>query len=138
MSAGAAAAAAAVDEWSASPGEVDGEVLEVLRTARSSGWRVGLLTNATTRLHDDLRRLRLDDAFDVVVNSADLGIAKPDPRVFEAACLSLGSPLAGCSFVDDTRVNVEAAAERGLRVHLYGGVRSLADFLGVGTSATSE
>lgn len=108
----------AVEEWSMPAGRVDGDVLCILREQRSVR-PVGLLTNATTRLRQDLERLGLSDEFDAVVNSADYGVAKPDPRIFAIAADQLETPLGDLLFVDDTRVNVEAAAALGVSVHHF-------------------
>jgi putative hydrolase of the HAD superfamily len=123
------AAEAAVAEWSEYAGAVDAEVLAALRTARAAGWRVGLLTNATSRLRDDLRRLGLEHEFDAVVSSAELGLAKPDPEVFEAACRVLDVDPPECVFVDDAAANVAAAAAAGLDAHLYTASSDLAGLL---------
>lgn len=108
----------AVEEWSIPVGRVDRDVLSIVREQRSLR-RVGLLTNATTRLPQDLARLGLQDEFDAVINTADYGVAKPDPGIFAIAADQLGCPLENLLFVDDTRVNVEAAAAPGASVHHF-------------------
>lgn len=108
----------AVEEWSIPEGRVDPEVLSIVREQRSHR-RVGLLTNATTRLRRDLDRLGLQDEFDAVINTSDFGVAKPDPRIFAIAAAQLGSPLENVLFVDDTRANTEAAAALGASTHLF-------------------
>ena len=124
-------AAAVVEAWSESAGGVDEAVLAVVRRARAAGWRVGLLTNATTRLRGDLARLGLDAEVDVVVSSAELGVAKPDPRAFLEACRLLGAAPAEVVFVDDSHTNVAAAAAVGLDAHLHQDAAALAALLGV-------
>ena len=108
--------------------EVDERVLAVLREQRRSR-PVALLSNATDRLPRDLQRLGLDDEFDAVFNSSALGLAKPDPEVFLAACSALGLPPDRCVLVDDQQVNVDAATRVGLRAHLYRGPGELAAVL---------
>lgn len=130
-SCGAAAAQAVVADWSRSAGAVDAEVLAVLRAARADGWQVALLSNATTRLRDDLARLGLHDELDVVLNSSDLGACKPDHWIFEEACRLLAIDPRACVFVDDSPANVSAAADVGMDAHQYRDTRSLADLLGV-------
>ena len=120
-----------VAEWSESPGAVDPAVLAVVRSARRDRWRVGLLTNATTRLRDDLGVLGLDDELDLVLNSSELGVCKPDPAVFEEACHRMEAHPRECVFVDDSATNVAAAAAVGLDAHHYRDPRSLAAVLGV-------
>ena len=56
-------------------------------------------------------KLPVDEIFETVVDSAFVGMRKPDPRIYE---LTLGaarrrSPPTECLFIDDTEVNCEAA-----------------------------
>lgn len=118
-------AEAAVAQWSEPAGAVDLEVLEVVRSVRRKGWRVGLLTNATDRLNTDLERLGLLEALDVVVNSCELGVAKPDPEVFRLACRLMGAAPDDCVFVDDRLQNVDAARDVGLEAHLFTGAEAM-------------
>ncbi|MEV6232328.1 HAD-IA family hydrolase [Saccharopolyspora shandongensis] len=108
------AARALVAEWSAHPGEVVDEVAELLAAAREHV-PVTLVSNATTRLESDLDRLGIADLLDEVVNSARVGIAKPDPGIYRFAAARAGVPEARCLFVDDTLQNVEAARGLGMR-----------------------
>ncbi|MCO1654288.1 HAD family hydrolase [Pseudonocardia sp. S2-4] len=122
------AAARAVAEWSASSGAVEPAVLEIVRRYRRSA-PVVALTNATSRLPHDLARLGLDRELDRVFSSHELGVAKPDPRVFALVCGQLGREPAECLFVDDTEGHVAAAREAGLRAHHYRCPDGLAAFL---------
>jgi putative hydrolase of the HAD superfamily len=126
----AEAAEAAVAEWSQSCGAVDLEVLEVVRSVRRQGWRVGLLTNATDRLAADLGRLGLLEELDVVINSSELGVAKPDPEAFRLACRVMDASPDDCVFVDDRWENVSAARSVGLEAHHFTGAGSLSEGLG--------
>ncbi|MFE9468298.1 HAD family hydrolase [Streptomyces virginiae] len=102
-----------VHAWSALTGRVDMDVLELLADVRRRV-PVVLVSNATTRLEDDLAALGLADAFDAVINTARIGVAKPDRRVFEAAARSVAADLHRCLFIDDTPGHVTAARETGL------------------------
>ena len=60
-----------------------------MREVRAAGKaKVALFSNASTRLEADLETCGLDVAFDVVFNSARLGLAKPDPKAFLAVAPS--------------------------------------------------
>ncbi|MET9628950.1 HAD-IA family hydrolase [Lentzea sp. NPDC006480] len=98
-------------DWVATPGEVIGEALALVRAARKQCF-VALLSNATTRLEADLARLGLDAEFDAIFNSARLGVAKPDPAIFRRVLAELGYPTA--VFCDDTEENARAACAAGL------------------------
>lgn len=60
--------------------------------------------------------------FDRVLLSCDLGLAKPDPEIFRRASAAAGVAPQRCLFVDDTQVNVDAAAALGFRTHRFGDV----------------
>ncbi|MGW6576896.1 HAD family hydrolase [Streptomyces sp. NPDC054945] len=100
-----------VDGWTAPSGRVDTAVLEILTSIRSRV-PVVLVSNATTRLEADLTALGLADAFDAVVNTARIGLAEPDRRVFEAAARAGGVTPRRCLFVDDTAGHVAARPRR--------------------------
>lgn len=121
-------AAAAVAWWSSPYGEVDSTVLKMIGECRSRA-AVVLITNATSRLPDDLRRLGLDGAFDHVVNSSVVSAAKPDPAIFRAALAAAGAEAADALFVDDTLGHVEAARRLGIAGHHYRGPDTLSDEL---------
>jgi HAD superfamily hydrolase (TIGR01509 family) len=121
-------AAAAVNWWSSPFGEVDAEVLGLLRACRRRA-AVALVTNATSRLPDDLRRLGIAGAFDYVINSSAVGAAKPAPAIFAAALAAAGVAAAEALFVDDTPGHVEAARGLGLAAHHYTGAAGLREKL---------
>jgi putative hydrolase of the HAD superfamily len=72
------------------------------------------VTNQTTSFESELVALGLQDAFDLVVNSARVGFAKPDERIFRHAISELGVTAETSVFVDDTAGHVEAARRLGL------------------------
>ncbi|MEU6991859.1 HAD-IA family hydrolase [Streptomyces sp. NPDC046465] len=100
----------------------DEVVVGLLRQVRAAGLPVLLVTNATPWLADDLALLGLtgpEGVLDDVVSSADLGIAKPDRRIYEAAATRAGVAPGRCLFVDDRRENVDAAVALGMTGLLY-------------------
>lgn len=108
----------AVDEWEANVGRVDPEMLQLLRATRERA-TVSLLSNGTTRLRRDLHVLDLLDEFDHVFNTAEIGIAKPDPDVFRLVCSELSVHPTDALFVDDLALNVDGARSAGLRGHRH-------------------
>ncbi|WP_055586468.1 HAD family hydrolase [Peterkaempfera griseoplana] len=104
--------------WAQQTGRVDHEVLTLLTAVRRRV-PVVLVTNATTRLESDLAALGLTGALDAVVNSARIGVAKPDPEVFRIAARRAGVPVRRCLFVDDTESNTAAARALGMAVLHY-------------------
>lgn len=121
-------AAQAVAQWSANPGAVDQRTLAVLG-ACVAGLRVVLLTNATSRLGEDLRSLGLHRHFAAVVNSSDVGVAKPAAEIFRIALERAGATADRALFIDDVPANVEAAWALGIRSHQFTAHAAMSAFL---------
>lgn len=68
---------------------------------RAKGLRLGIISNWDSRLAGLLAGLGLSPLLDVVVSSAQVGLRKPDPRIFELAAESLGVNPADCVHVGD-------------------------------------
>jgi len=119
------AAYRAVREWQAYRGEVDPDVLALIRAARAAGVRVGVATNSTDLLASDLAALGLADEVDAVLNSADVGVAKPAPEFFARACAALDTPAERVLLLDDTDRVVRGARAAGLSALRYSGPADL-------------
>ncbi len=94
---------------------LDEALLQVIRSYRKTH-RVGLLSNAW----DDLRpflnhQLGILDLFDEVIISAEVGLMKPDRRIYELAAQKFNIPTEQALFIDDLLVNVQAAQEAGMK-----------------------
>jgi putative hydrolase of the HAD superfamily len=78
-------------------------------------YRTAVLSNADNTL---LRRItdehRIHHLFDDIICSADVGMAKPEPRIYALAAQRIGLPPQECVFVDDIEPNVNAAREAGM------------------------
>jgi putative hydrolase of the HAD superfamily len=108
-----ARARAAVRAWSSLEAHADDRVVALLAGARQFV-TVALVSNATTRLEQDLAQLGLGDLADLVISSARIGVAKPDPRFCPIAAERVGVPAGRCLFIDDTAANVAAASAAGM------------------------
>ncbi len=64
-------------------------------------------------------QLPIDDLFELVVDSAFVGMRKPEPEIYALTLERLGLPAAACVFVDDLEPNVVAAREAGMRGIVY-------------------
>ena len=52
--------------------------------------------------------------FEVVIESAKVGIRKPDPRIYTMACNELGVDPDNCAYLDDLGINCKPAAHLGM------------------------
>jgi putative hydrolase of the HAD superfamily len=102
----------------AAPSRVDPTVVDLLRQAREHCTLV-LVTNATTWLDQDLAELGVADLADHVVNSSQVGVAKPDPRIYRIAAKYAAVPAERCLFVDDRQENIDAARACGMSGLLF-------------------
>jgi len=91
------------------------DVLDLIRRARATGIRVGLLSNSWgDGDYDPYQGYDLDDIFDAVVISGDAGTRKPDPAIYLIATDELGVSPREAIFADDTAANLPAAEELGM------------------------
>jgi putative hydrolase of the HAD superfamily len=92
-------------------------MIDLMRDLKGRGYRMALLTN-NVREWEPLWRtmLPVDEIFEVVVDSAFVGIRKPDSGIYELTLERLGGGVGAreCLFVDDVEVNVAAARQLGM------------------------
>jgi epoxide hydrolase-like predicted phosphatase len=92
------------------------DVVSCAREMKAAGLRTALVTNNAVEFRDFWRRsIPLDELFHCVIDSSEVGVRKPDPRIFELALERLGVPAARAVFLDDYAGNVEAARRVGIR-----------------------
>jgi epoxide hydrolase-like predicted phosphatase len=90
------------------------------RDLLAAGYRTALITNNAHEFRDGWRRLvPADELFQVIVDSSEEGVRKPDPQIFERALRRLGGvPPEQALFLDDAESNVVAARELGIQAVL--------------------
>jgi putative hydrolase of the HAD superfamily len=95
-------------------------MIALMASLRAEGVRMGLLTNNVREWSARWRAMApIDDIFEVVVDSAFVGMRKPEPEIYELTCAQLGVPAAECLFVDDREDNCAGALAVGMRAVRY-------------------
>ncbi len=92
------------------------EMVERTRRLRTDGYRTGMITNNVVEFREYWRAmLPLDELFDVVIDSSEVAMRKPDPRIFTLVLDQLGGvePSAAV-FLDDYPGNITAAEAVGM------------------------
>jgi putative hydrolase of the HAD superfamily len=84
---------------------------EMLRAARAAGAATCLVSNSWA---NEYPREGWDTAFDHIVISGEIGMRKPEPRIFQHALSLVGLTADQCVFIDDIEANVSAAQRLGL------------------------
>jgi putative hydrolase of the HAD superfamily len=106
---------------------------DLLGAVRKAGFRTAMLSNSWGR--DDYPRELFPVLFDAVVISCEVGMRKPEERIFQHTVGLLGLRPAECAFVDDVEANVAAARAVGLVGVLHtdpeGTGAALAELLGI-------
>jgi putative hydrolase of the HAD superfamily len=96
------------------------EMVEIVRLVRSQGLATALLTNNVAEWRP-LWRAKLEEAdaldlFDVIVDSSEVGMRKPEPRIYHHTLSQLGVAAHEALFIDDFEQNVRGGREVGLHV----------------------
>ena len=93
--------------------------LEALDRLRAAGLRLGVVSNSDGRVEEALRAAGIDDRFDVILDSALVGVEKPDPAIFRAALTALDVGPEEALFVGDVYgVDVVGARAAGIEAVL--------------------
>jgi putative hydrolase of the HAD superfamily len=111
--------------WREHRGSVIDETVERLETLRSGGHRTYVFTNGTDYVPQEMELLGITRLFDGLLNSADFGVAKPDPLAYAAAHRAIEADLGHAVargdvwFTDDRHENVAAAREFGWEAEVF-------------------
>jgi putative hydrolase of the HAD superfamily len=111
---------------------LDEAMLALFRELKTAGVPTGLLSNSWGGGYP---HELFPDMFDAVVISGEIGMRKPEPRIFLHAAELLGLPPAECVFIDDIQANISAAEQIGFTGVLHNGAgdtaQQVADLLGL-------
>jgi putative hydrolase of the HAD superfamily len=91
----------------------DGAV-ETLEALSRRGFRIGLISNCSGDVAEVWQETPFGPYFDATVFSCEVGAAKPDRRLYEAAAEQLAVELSECVFLDDNPEYASAAVEAGM------------------------
>jgi putative hydrolase of the HAD superfamily len=91
------------------------EMIEAARAVRGAGYRTAILTNNIKEWGAWRTLWDADNLVDVVVDSCEVGMRKPNPQIFELTVEQLGTPVDRTLFLDDFPWNIDGAAAVGLQ-----------------------
>jgi len=90
----------------------DQAMVDAVRAARDAGVRTGLISNSWGRGRYD--RSQFPQLFDGTVISGEVGVRKPEPRIYAMGAEAIALPPDQCVFVDDLPGNLKPARELGM------------------------
>lgn len=95
-------------------------LLEYIAELKNQGYKIGMLSNiASSWITDSLLTESEAELFDEMVLSYQVGMAKPDPRIFLLICEKLGVATTESVMIDDISGYCEAARTEGLSAVTY-------------------
>lgn len=92
---------------------LDMDLVDFIRSLRPA-YRTALISNAWSDLREFMTRQQIADAFDELIISAEVGVMKPDPRIYHLALERLNVVPQEAVFLDDFPENVDAARAIGM------------------------
>lgn len=93
---------------------INDEVLELLTILRRK-YRLAILSNHPVGLHEWLSDWQIGQLFEVIVCSGEVGLMKPDLRIYHLVLEHLQLEPEEAIFIDDTPGHVEAAQSIGIQ-----------------------
>ncbi|MEM9177868.1 MAG: HAD family phosphatase [Myxococcota bacterium] len=93
------------------------EVVELATAVKERGYRTAIVTNNAKEFRENwTKSVPVDAICHAIVDSSEIGVRKPDARIFEHALATLGGiDPARAIFVDDFEANIAAAEALGFR-----------------------
>ncbi len=103
-----------------SKGGVRTPLIDRVRDLRREGYHTALVTNNVAEFRSGWRSMiPVDELFDLVIDSSEVGVRKPDPEIYRLTLERLGNlPPERSVFLDDFESNVQAASELGIHALL--------------------
>lgn len=97
---------------------VDWDIVNFLRDLRPR-FKTGLISNAWSDMREYLVRTKIADVFDHLTISAEVGMAKPEVKIYRLALEQAGVKANEAVFVDDVPANIEACQQVGMHGILF-------------------
>jgi len=108
---------------------VNQQIISLIDQFRERGYKVGLLSNASGEVANNIKTLNLAGHFDSFLFSAEIGVQKPDIAAFEYLAKSLGADLADLIFIDDAEPSLKTASQAGFTPILFKSYEQLVEEL---------
>ena len=97
---------------------LDYELIQLIRALHGK-YRTGLISNAWDDLRQYIARQKFDDCFDGITISAEVGVVKPEARIYQVALEQAKVQANEAVFVDDFQVNIEGCEKVGMQGILF-------------------
>jgi len=107
------------DMWDWYCGELDADLMAFAKSLRP-GLRTAIISNsADGARREETRRYGFDRLFDPIIYSHEVGVAKPNPAIFELTCARMRLAPAQIVFIDDVPGHVTSAGTVGMHAIVH-------------------
>lgn len=107
------------DIWTEYLGTLNTELYEYCRNLRPK-YRTAILSNSFVGAREkEEASYKFSEIVELLIYSHEVGMAKPDPRIYELTCERLGLEPAEVLFIDDHQELIDAAQACGLHGVVY-------------------
>jgi len=97
---------------------LDRGLIQLMRDLRRK-YTIGLISNAWNDLREYITKQGIADVFDAMIISAEVGVVKPDARIFQIALDQFKVRAKEAMFVDDFKENIEGCEKVGMQGLLF-------------------
>lgn len=104
--------------------------VKIMRELKAAGYRLFYLTNMATDIMDELRQREWFPLFEDGVASCDVHLCKPEPEIYTTLMQKCNLAYDESIFVDDSKINAQAAYNLGITGILYKNPKSFQRALG--------
>ncbi|TXT49948.1 MAG: HAD hydrolase IA variant 1 family protein [Spirochaetes bacterium] len=115
---------------------INPDTVAMARQLGEQGCRILMLSNMNLegklRMYGRARWLGGEDwisYFDDIILSCDVGLIKPERKIYELCLGRAAAPAEACLFIDDIEKNLDAAREMGIKTHLFTDAAALEEVL---------
>jgi len=99
--------------------KINQKIINLIKKLRSTGYKIGLLSNYGVELREQLKSQGIAEYFDVIGISSEMGAMKPQPEAFVKFCSMLGVKTDELIYIDDSTKNIKNAGDIGNEAILF-------------------
>jgi putative hydrolase of the HAD superfamily len=104
---------------------IDQEMFKLVKSLKIKNRLIILSNDTTDWMNAKKKRFDLEDIFEKIYSSGDIGLAKPDSKIFEYVLNDLNIKPEELLFVDNQQNNIDAARKIGIKTLLFTDIKSL-------------
>lgn len=102
------------------------KLLKLIDRAKRQGWQTAIVSNNYREWFNVwVKDFKLAPHFDLLINSAEVGLVKPGKEIYQLTCRELGVKPADCLFIDNELPNIQTAQKLGMQTVFYSHPKSL-------------